>query len=418
MLRQIAVTNYRSFVDRTTLELRPLTLVFGQNNSGKSALLRLLPWLADSVAEISRGPLDLESQAVRGAPFAEILTRPPLSSRRELELELTWGEGGSALGYDVRVRSFPDLRRDLVVELEVRRGERAVLHAGLDLNFEPGSSQLRYEVTGDGPAMLLRFAGLVPRAANGHVLPAALAEVIPRLEDLRESVQWLGSVRSLPEREVDFWGEAPSLISPEGRGTLELLVADHLRERELLPAVSSWFEEHLDLRLEVEPRVNRFAVTLSPSANHPLRVNLLDTGEGITQVLPVLVAIERAKLELTSRRLLVLEQPELHLHPAAQQALGDYLCRAAGALEPGALVIETHSENLLLSVQLAVVEGRLSRDAVAIYWVRKLQDGRSVVELLPLDELAHPEGWPPEVFRERLEQSRRLVLARREAEQR
>ncbi len=158
-----------------------------------------------------------------------------------------------------------------------------------------------------------------------------------------------------------FWGESPSQISPEGAGTLEALVADNLRERQLSPAVSGWFERILDLRLDIEARSERFAFVLSPLSEPTLRVNLLDTGEGITQVLPIVVAIEKARLEGSRRRLLALEQPELHLHPAVQRTLGDYLCEVAAATDPPTLVVETHSENVLLSVQLAALEGRISR---------------------------------------------------------
>ncbi|HEX4952047.1 MAG TPA: AAA family ATPase [Thermoanaerobaculia bacterium] len=418
LLRSVGVANYRAFVDRAELELRPLTLVFGQNNSGKSALVRLLPWLADSVSPESSGPLDLASRAVRGAPFAEIHTRPPLSSRPEIDVSLAWVVDGSTVQFEASIRSFPDLRRDLVKEFQVVGGPSPDLKGELVEEFERTSKSLPYrleqgEQTGAGR---IRFHGLIPKLEQSPPSSAwgeRLDQVGDCLCDFGTSVQWLGSVRSLPDREVAFWGEEPSLITPEGLGTVELLVADHLRERKLLPAVSAWLEQNLDLRLDIEPRLDRFAVMLSPRAEPKLRINLLDTGEGITQVLPILVAIERARLGLSRRRLLALEQPELHLHPAAQWALGDYLCEVAAEQKDLALVVETHSQSLLLSLQLAVMEGRLPPEAVAVYWIRRLSDGRSRAELLPLDKAAHPVGWPPEVFGERLEQSRRLVLSRR-----
>ncbi|NJL27905.1 MAG: ATP-binding protein [Thermoanaerobaculia bacterium] len=427
MLTSVSVTNYRSFADPTLLELRPLTLLFGQNNSGKSALLRLLPWLADSASARSRGPLDLTSRAVRGASFAELHTRPPLSSRPEIDFTLTWATrklDPTPISYQVTVRSFPELRRNLIRRFTVTGWGVAAEVIELDPSFEPAAEDLLYFQRPTADALEstseLRFSGLIPTlspGSEGHPLRAHLAGLSEPLTELHNGVQWLGSIRSLPEREVAFWGEPPVLISPEGGGTIELLIADQLRDRELFPAVSSWFERHLGLRLDVEARSDRFAVVLSPKMEPTLRVNLLDTGEGITQVLPVIAAIERARPATAHRRLLALEQPELHLHPAAQRTLGDYLCEVATAPDPPTLVVETHSENLLLSVQLAAVKQRLARDRVAIYWIRSFPDGRSRAELLPLDELGHPQGWPHEVFRERLEQSRALVSARLELEQ-
>ncbi len=57
-LRAIYAERYRCFYERSTLELRPLTLLYGRNNVGKSALLRLLPLLGASVEERSTAPLD------------------------------------------------------------------------------------------------------------------------------------------------------------------------------------------------------------------------------------------------------------------------------------------------------------------------------------------------------------------------
>lgn len=414
MLTSVTVKNYRSFVDSTELRLKPLTLVFGQNNSGKSALLRLLPLLADSASDASRGPLDLSSPAIRKASFSELHSRPPLSSRPEIDLRLSWTDDDSTeQSYAISVRSFPELRRNILRRFEITRAG-GTFRAELNPDFDVSADRLPYRLDSDSqPEVLVRFSGLVPYLdSESDVLPVDLPALQRRLTELSRSVQWLGSVRSLPDRETAFWGETPPLIQPEGGGTVEVLVADQLRDRRLFPAVSSWFEKTLDLRLDVEARSDRFAVVLSPRTEPTLRVNLLDTGEGITQVLPIVVAIERARPVDATRRLLALEQPELHLHPRAQQALGDYLCQVAAADDPPTLVVETHSENVLLSVQLAILEERISRDAVAIYWISNDSTGRSQAQLLELDERAHPRGWPPEVFRERLEQSRDLVSAR------
>jgi predicted ATPase len=68
----ITLRNYRSFASPVRLELRPITLLFGINNSGKSALLRALPILADSVDPAASGPLDVESPAARGSGFQDL----------------------------------------------------------------------------------------------------------------------------------------------------------------------------------------------------------------------------------------------------------------------------------------------------------------------------------------------------------
>lgn len=97
-LASYAVENYRGFRDLTEIELRPLTLLFGYNNTGKSALMRVLPLLADSVTPPpgAGGPLNLTSAAVRQASFQDLRSRQSASPR--IDFALAWDD------YDTPVR--------------------------------------------------------------------------------------------------------------------------------------------------------------------------------------------------------------------------------------------------------------------------------------------------------------------------
>jgi predicted ATPase len=136
----------------------------------------------------------------------------------------------------------------------------------------------------------------------------------------------------------------------------------------------------------------------------------------MAQVLPVLVALALARRAAAEGQpqLLALEQPELHLHPAAEVALARRLAEVAAAEKPPTLLIETHSENFLLSVQLQVAKELLPPEAVRIYWVEKLSDGRSRVREVAIDGEGRTEGWPEGVFSEDLELARELFLQRRQ----
>jgi predicted ATPase len=155
---------------------------------------------------------------------------------------------------------------------------------------------------------------------------------------------------------------------------------------------------------------------VEPVAKPLVQVPLQDTGEGLIQVLPVLVAA--ARLRSTGHRLpriLAVEEPESHLHPRLHAALTEHFCRWASLPDPPQIVIETHSENILLRVQIAIAEGTLSRDLVAVYWIRQDPEGRSRAELVKFDLQGRPlENWPPGVFHENLDQARKLLAARRD----
>ena len=109
-------------------------------------------------------------------------------------------------------------------------------------------------------------------------------------------------------------------------------------------------------------------------------VNIADVGFGLSQVLPVLVAVIAAE----PGRLVYLEQPELHLHPRAQVALA--LVLADAAKRGVRLVVETHSSLLLLGVQTLVAEGDLSPELVKLHWFSRNKDGITEVTSAELDE--------------------------------
>ena len=117
-------------------------------------------------------------------------------------------------------------------------------------------------------------------------------------------------------------------------------------------------------------------------------VSIADVGFGVSQVLPVLVALIVAE----PGQLVYLEQPELHLHPRAQVALAQVLADAA---KRGVRVVaETHSSLLLLAVQTLVAEGKLSPELVRLHWFTRGENGATKIDTADLDEAGAYGDWP------------------------
>ena len=138
------------------------------------------------------------------------------------------------------------------------------------------------------------------------------------------------------------------------------------------------------------------------------RVNLADVGFGVSQVLPVIVAL----LSAQPGSLVILEHPEIHLHPKIQSELADLLIDVANAGEIQILV-ESHSEHLLARIQRRVAEANrngdgLTPDDVRLYFC-ELEQGRSKrrkLEMLPSGVITN---WPRDFFGDML--AERMALS-------
>jgi hypothetical protein len=117
-------------------------------------------------------------------------------------------------------------------------------------------------------------------------------------------------------------------------------------------------------------------------------VNIADTGVGVSQVLPILVAL----LAAGPGQIVHIEQPELHLHPEAQARLAAVLIEAAkrGVL----VVIETHSPLLLLALQTLLADGELPPERTRLYWFERGPEGEAKVTEGQLDEHGRYLKWP------------------------
>jgi len=393
--------------------LRPITLLFGINNAGKSALLRALPILSDSLAPTATGPLDLESPAARGSSFQDLRWKGlGEDDDPDLGLSISWDSGDRI---EFSVTSFGDLRRLIIRRFTVWKGETLLLGAEWRPKSEERTAQeLTYEIQTalEGPKtlVLIGFKGLVPfswpKSLDTHLAPVA-----GLLKDLHNEVQWL--TRRAPERLSPFPTGPTWRVKFDGSNAATVLAASP----ELLSEVSKWYEEQLQRRLDVvEVPAGGIRLILRNLERATFDVDLMDTGEGMIQVLPVLTALALARRQSQGGPgILAIEEPESNLHASLQRALAESLCDLAAMESPPRIILETHSEQLLLGVQLQIVRGRLSPEDVLVYWVRQLENGESVAEPVTFDRDARPQGaWPPGVFADDTDVAREIIQARRE----
>ena len=139
------------------------------------------------------------------------------------------------------------------------------------------------------------------------------------------------------------------------------------------------------------------------------RRNLIDVGYGVSQVLPVITELLRE--EENAPPIFLLQQPEVHLHPTAQAALGSLFCRVA-SLERR-LIVETHSDYLLDRVRMDVRDGvsDLKPDDVSILFFER-DDLDVHIHSLGFDEEGNILGTPDSYGKFFMEETRRSLWKR------
>ena len=126
-------------------------------------------------------------------------------------------------------------------------------------------------------------------------------------------------------------------------------------------------------------------------------VSIADVGFGVSQILPVLVLCYYVPEGST----IILEQPEIHLHPSAQTALADIFIDTMKTRNVQ-IILESHSEHLLRRLQRRVAEEQLGDRDAALYFCQTSDRGRSEIVALELDPYGNINNWPDGFFGDEL----------------
>jgi AAA ATPase domain/Protein of unknown function (DUF3696) len=231
---------------------------------------------------------------------------------------------------------------------------------------------------------------------------------------------YLGPIREEPKRLYEISGDSPPDVGTRGEFSPEIIL--RASKTELFPRVNQWLKKfgmpgnlqcdrltEMAFSLVVEPDGDTHNVPEGGSeevSSKPNKTNFADMGFGFSQVLPLIVQ----GLTATSNSLLIAEQPEIHLNPRLQSCLAEFFAEVI--VRKVSLLVETHSEHLLLSIRRLIAEGKIKSSDVAIYYVEN-NDGISRVREVAILPNGHIgiEDWPKGFFEDSLRESFALATA-------
>jgi len=415
----IIVEHVRSFARRHTIPIRPLTLLVGENSSGKSTFLAIV----SSALNASRFPTNpgLNEPPYNLGTFDTIATYKGGKYGRDKSFSIGFSTSRSEKAEHTSVVATygSDLGKVTLTRLSI-----ATQRATLDMTFSGRRLTGTISLQADGgnassvqfgarlPVMGMSEGALWPNVlfyALGRRLPFApaaraasraatfkqVARLMERARPPYRSSYSYAPIRSKPRRTYDELSEE---YSPEG-DHIPTLLARLLREAQ--PSSDSARVRQALVRFGSESGLFRDVdvkkLGASPGDPFQLRVavggppvNLADVGYGVSQALPIVV---QSVLRTTSR-VLLLQQPEVHLHPRAQAALGSFFVDLV-VDHNRVMVVETHSDHLVDRVRQEVATGRVDKDKVLILFFHKPKLETTVYQL-QLDKFGNVENAPAE----------------------
>lgn len=433
MITQLRLQNFKSWQDTGDVSLKPLTALFGANSSGKTSLLQFLLMLKQTTESADRSRVlhtgDQRTYVDIGTFFDLIFMH---QDKADLSYQLQWQlptplkvldpERASAtlftidrLAFEATVRNFGD--RLVVQQFAYHLDDKRFgMQRALAKN---GNGKDEYELVVENyeakrnrgrPTSLpnpVKSYGFPDQVNASYQNVGFLSDLVLAFEQLFHDIYYLGPLREYPSRQYTWAGEQPRDVGPRGQLAVHALLASQRlgrvisrgkgkRRRSVEELVAYWLKELglidsfslkpiAENRKDYEVRVKR-----SPrSADVPIT----DVGFGVSQVLPVLVLCYYAPEGST----LILEQPEIHLHPAVQSGLADVFIDAINT-RGIQIILESHSEHLLRRLQRRVAEGALNPQQTTFYFTRMGDEGASSLERLELDLFGNISNWPRDFF--------------------
>jgi hypothetical protein len=425
MLTRLAFKDFKSWRDTGNIVLAPMTALFGSNSSGKSSVLQMLLLLKQTAESSDRSQvlnLGDDRSLVDLGTFQDILFHHEL--KRLLLMSLAWklphrleiadparqsgvlfqgNEIEFSTAIEWQANGEPGLGRAVVKEMEYRfSGESfAMSQADAGMLEYDLKSGFKFVRTQGRPWKLpppSKCYGFPDQVRAYYQNASFLSDLELQLEELLGRLFYLGPLREYPKRQYSWAGARPADVGQRGERVVDALLASResgVGRQTLEERVAEWLKDlGLIHSFQVRPitkdgRLFQVWVRRAPKAAEVL---ITDVGFGVSQILPVITLCYYAPEGST----LLLEQPEIHLHPKVQAGLADVLVDAMKT-RGVQIILESHSEHLLRRLQRRIADETIQPKDAALYFC-STEQGESRLTPLELDLFGNIKNWPRDFF--------------------
>lgn len=418
--------------------MAPIILFFGANSSGKSSIGQFLMMLKQTVESPDRKAVFYpggKNSAVQLGSYQEMVFHRNPDNKISFKYQWDFQDilkfkdpvssqsfSGDTLAFEAEVGLGAKDQHSLVVyHLKYQLIERNQSTVSIGVERKSGT-KTEYKVEAEKyllkrkqgrpwyPGAPVRFYGFPDEVVASHQNADFVQALNLRHEKLFRLLSYLGPLRTKTERLYSWTGIEPESVGYAGENTVAAILAAHSRKINLGPKrPTKPFQEIIALELKKMGLIDEFKVNPISEQRQEYEVkvrakgskdwvDLPDVGFGISQVLPVLVQCFYAP----SGSIILMEQPEIHLHPSAQSALADVMIDLINSRENGAdrniqLIIETHSEHFLRRLQRRIAEDVVPQEKVSAYFAN-ITKTPATLEPLQIDRFGNIQNWPENFF--------------------
>jgi predicted ATPase len=448
VLSDLNLTNFKSWPE-LNIEFKPITLLYGPNSSGKSSIIQfllLLKQTKDSTDFQVAVDFGDAGKLVDLGSFQDTVYKHDKSL--EIWWKLAWKSDRELSIIDPSIKSSDPIfsGRDVSIEVNLAaRGRQLYIdilsyfldEASFYIYRKETKPKYQLETENEKGFRFIRSLGRawdLPEPTKAYSFPDQAQTYFQNAQFLSlfessyvsqlDRVLYLGPLRDDPRRQYTWTGSYPSDVGTKGERTVEAILAASEREehrnvrrrsrlRPFQEIIAWWLKElglieSFEVR-EISPGAGLYRAFVRKTARSPETL-ITDVGFGVSQILPVLVLLYYAPEGST----VMIEQPEIHLHPAVQAGLADLfisVCKVRGVQ----LIIESHSEHLLNRLMRRVAEeetpyGLITNRDIGVYFAEN-RGGRSHLESLQLTPNGVISNWPKDFFGDQMGE----VVAREQA---
>ena len=396
MISELSVQNFKSWQDTGKLQFAPLTGFFGANNSGKTSILQVLLMLKQTAEQPPEWyePLYFgdSGSLVNLGNFDAVIHKH--KQNLDLDIAVSW-----KLLEKIKIGMyFTDF---LSFSTSIMKKSETVMLDHFHYTFNERNLGIAwtdqgYKTRSNLSAASFRCYGLVNAGAFGE----DYSLLQKAFEDLCSRVHYLGPRRVDPRHDYTWEGDHPEDVGQYGEKTIPALLSGRILRRSI--------EEHILKRLQRLELIDSYDVRPVSAAGKKYEflvrqykdgpeVGLTDVGFGVSQILPVLTQCYYAP----EGSILILENPEAHLHPKVQSELADVFIDVVKNRNIQ-IILESHSEHLLHRLTRRIAEYGIEAEGISedqtVFHFCEIKDGNSQAEQLKVDEYGRISNWPKDFF--------------------